>query len=72
MPIKLDVKKSYSDLINEIGHGVLSENEYDNYRQRHGLCQIEVPYKGVPLILFEDIITPFYLFQVKFPFEFRL
>jgi len=32
----------------------------------YGPCQIEVPYKGVLKILFDEVLTPFYLFQVYF------
>jgi len=38
--------------------------ELENSQKLHGPCQIEVPYKGISGIFVDDILSPFYLFQV--------
>ena len=64
MPIKLAYKKTYAIIRTEMAGGVKSNAEYENLMKLNGLCEIEVPYKGVLGILVEEVITPFYLFQV--------
>lgn len=49
-------------------NGILTAEKYRNLSKLYGPCQIDVPYKGVLRILREDVLTPFYIFQVSFTF----
>ena len=44
--------------------GITSDLEYANGKNLYGPCQISIPYKGVLTILFEAMLTPFYVFQI--------
>jgi len=64
MPIKLDCKKPYETIRNTMAEGIKSFEEQQNLLNFYGPCLIDVPYKGICGILFEEVLTPFYLFQI--------
>eukprot|EP01022_Parablepharisma_sp_SALTPOND_P025544 TRINITY_DN598_c0_g1_i1.p2 TRINITY_DN598_c0_g1~~TRINITY_DN598_c0_g1_i1.p2 ORF type:complete len:979 (+),score=86.34 TRINITY_DN598_c0_g1_i1:10743-13679(+) len=41
-----------------------SSLEYKNAFALHGPCQIDVPYKGVGGIFLDEVLSPFYIFQI--------
>lgn len=40
--------------------------DLENAQALFGACQINVPYKGIWGIFVDEILSPFYLFQVAF------
>lgn len=64
LPIKLNCARPYVAVHNELNKGMRTSTEYNNTYALHGPCQIEVPYKGVMGIFFDEVLSPFYLFQV--------
>ncbi len=66
MPIRIDCRKPCASLRSTFGNGIASNSNYEDELKLYGHCQIDVPYKGVLGILIEEVLTPFYLFQVLF------
>lgn len=64
LPIKFETELPYSVLRSELIHGIQSEEKHKDLLKFHGKCQIEVPYKGILRILFEEVLSVFHLFQV--------
>ena len=64
MPTRLRYSRSYLSIQEELSKGMRSREEYENAYRLHGPCQIEVPYKGVLGIFIDEVVSPFYIFQV--------
>lgn len=64
IPVEFDYYKSFSLLISSYSQGVREGEEYFKLVGKYGKCNIEIPDKGVLLLLIESILTPFYVFQI--------
>jgi cation-transporting ATPase 13A2 len=62
-PIEFDVTMTQDKLLKKYGSGN-SEREAANLLEKFGPCQLEVPRKSVPSLLVDEVLNPFYLFQV--------
>ena len=40
------------------------ENEIEKYQKMYGFCELEVPQPNVIKLIFDEILNPFYVFQV--------
>lgn len=63
-PIKFNYSTSCSNIHNTLSKGIGSQEELNNAKAFYGPCQIDVPYKGICAIFIDEILSPFYLFQV--------
>lgn len=63
LPIVFDVEKSYDQIHRLYANGISFPEEYDSYIKKFGKCDIELPKKGIIIILIQEILNPFYLFQ---------
>jgi cation-transporting ATPase 13A3/4/5 len=46
------------------GEGLTTQGMYQQQLMKFGPCNIEVPVRSVPSLLVEEILNPFYLFQI--------
>ena len=46
------------------GDGIKTEGMYQLQLMKFGPCNIDVPVKSVPSLLMQEILNPFYLFQI--------
>lgn len=44
--------------------GISNPSAYNMALQLYGPCNIEVPIKSIPLLLVDEVLNPFYLFQI--------
>lgn len=63
-PIEFDIYKPYSYLIENYTKGVKEGPEYEGLRATFGTCNIEIPDKGIFVLLIGSILNPFYIFQI--------
>jgi len=54
----------YSTVHSKYSGGVSTEADYKMQLIKYGKCNIEVPIKSVPRLLIEEVLNPFYLFQI--------
>ncbi len=64
LPIRMRYNRPYVEIHEELSKGIRSCTDYKNAFNLFGPCQIEVPYKGVLGIFLDEVLSPFYLFQV--------
>ena len=64
LPIKFEFNRPYTYIHEHLSKGMRSHAEYDYNYKMFGPCQIEVPYKGVCGIFADEVLSPFYIFQV--------
>jgi cation-transporting ATPase 13A2 len=64
VPIVFKTSYNYQTLHREHSRGIRTEEEYQLCRIKYGPCNIEVPIKTVPRLLIEEVLNPFYIFQV--------
>ncbi len=64
-PVKLNYTTTSTFIHDTFAQGIKTQAEVQNARTLFGPCQIDVPYKGVLGIIADEIISPFYVFQVK-------
>jgi hypothetical protein len=62
-PIVFQVRDSHQQIIKQFATG-LDTPQVKSARQRYGDCQIVVPRKSLPGLLVDEVLNPFYLFQV--------
>jgi cation-transporting ATPase 13A3/4/5 len=62
-PLFFDVRISYSALIDRFSRGTVPQ-EVEERRRLYGKCEIIVPVKSIPRLLVEEILHPFFVFQV--------
>jgi cation-transporting P-type ATPase 13A2 len=62
--VEFDYYKTFSHLISTYSQGVQEGEEYCELVGKYGKCNIEIPDRGVLLLLIESILTPFYIFQI--------
>jgi len=65
MPIIFDYNLPYSTVHNRYSGGLQNEVDYRMQFIKYGKCNIEVPIKSIPRLLVEEVLNPFYLFQVN-------
>lgn len=53
----------HAQLLEKFSSGI-SDQEHEVALNRYGPCQIVVPRKPIPLLLIDEVLNPFYLFQV--------
>ena len=63
-PIEFDIYKPYSYLIENYSEGVKEGAEYIGLVETFGTCNIEIPDKGIFVLLIGSILNPFYIFQI--------
>ena len=64
MPVELNYYKTYECLHQMYSKGVNEVFEYDQLVTEYGKCNIELPEKTVIQLLFEEVLSPFYVFQI--------
>ena len=64
IPVKLRYSRPYVAIHEELSKGIRGSAEYKSAYALHGPCQIEVPYKGICGIFVDEVLSPFYIFQV--------
>ena len=64
VPIEFDYYQSYSQIVNEFSQGVQEGEQHAKDIQKYGSWNIELPDKGILILLFENVLTPFYIFQM--------
>lgn len=64
VPIEFDYYKPYSYLLSNYKNGVEEGAPYDKIVSMYGKCCISLPEKGNFRLLIENVLTPFYLFQI--------
>ena len=64
-PAKLNYTTTFTNIHNTLAHELRTPAAIQNARKRFGPCQIDVPYKGIFGIIIDDVISPFYIFQVR-------
>lgn len=62
-PIIYDIKQCQSDIINKFSTGI-DEADVEQLKRIYGPCQLEVPRKSIPALLVDEVLNPFYIFQV--------
>lgn len=55
---------NFQDLHSQYSAGIRNIQDYNIQLIKYGKCNIEVPIKSIPRLLTEEILNPFYLFQV--------
>lgn len=61
IPFYFDTGLSYHDLSSL---PALTRSQVKDYQARYGPCQIIVPIKSIPLLLIQEILHPFFVFQL--------
>lgn len=64
MPIEFNWSMPYSKILTMFSSGVQDGDEYNTLVNKYGKCKIVLPEKGTLAILFEQILSPFYIFQI--------
>jgi hypothetical protein len=63
MPLQYENRATFRDL-HQLKSGIKNDIEYHNAVALFGRCEIDIPMKTIPKILYDDIFNPFYVFQV--------
>ena len=66
MPLKFSCERPYTEVREGMSGGILTKEEYENGITMYGSNIIEVEDKGIDRIFLDEVITPFYVFQVCF------
>lgn len=64
-PIIFDCKQPYNDIHRLYSEGFKNPIDYQFELLKYGKCQIDVPMKSLPRLLIEEVLNPFYVFQVN-------
>lgn len=65
LPIRFTLQNLTNYQIHEVhGRGLKDENRYEEKKALYGLNSTEVPEKPIMQILIDEILSPFYLFQI--------
>lgn len=64
VPLEFDYYKTYECLQTTFAQCVQEGKEYDHLVHLYGKCNIKLPEKNLFMMLIEDILNPFYLFQL--------
>lgn len=65
MPIVFDYSLPFATIHSKYSGGIQNEGDYRMQLIKYGKCNIEVPIKSIPRLLIEEVLNPFYLFQVN-------
>ena len=63
-PIEFEYYRSYSVILDTLCKGIKEGQMHEKAIEQYGVCNIELPDKGVLLLLIENVLTPFYIFQI--------
>lgn len=63
-PLFMQTSLSYKNIIDTYGQGIIAEEEIEEKKNLYGKCAILVPMKPIPRLMVEEILHPFYMFQV--------
>lgn len=63
-PIQFNYYQSYSFIHETYSEGISEGEEYSQIEQLYGKWNIVLPDKGIPKLLVEEILNPFYIFQL--------
>ena len=58
-----DIKLSHSEILARHGEGI-EEEDWASLAKRYGECQLTIPRKSIPRLLVDEVLNPFYIFQV--------
>jgi len=58
------VNKQNKEILKEFGQGLTSQETYTQRFTNYGPNSTDVPQKGNLKIIFDEVLSPFYLFQV--------
>jgi P-type E1-E2 ATPase len=64
VPIIFDYKLPYTQIHSKHCMGILEEHDYKLQLVKFGRCEIKVPVKSIPRILIQEVLNPFYIFQI--------
>lgn len=62
-PVMFDILKTQEQILNELSIG-LNKSDIPKLQEVYGPCQLEVPRKSIPKLLIDEVLNPFYIFQV--------
>ena len=63
-PIVFECNLPYEAIHHRYSQGIDLDSKYQSALLKFGPCNIEVPVKSIPRLLVEEILNPFYIFQV--------
>ena len=63
-PLFMQTSLSYKSIIDTYAQGIIAEEEVEEKQNLYGKCAILVPKKAIPRLMVEEILHPFYMFQV--------
>ena len=58
-----NIKYSHSQIHEKYSQGI-DESDWTKLARRYGECQLVIPRKSIPRLLIDEVLNPFYLFQV--------
>ena len=62
-PVVFRVKDTHEAILDKHKNG-MKEDEAHSQRTRYGSCELNVPRKSIPALLVDEVLNPFYIFQV--------
>jgi len=69
-PVQFLLKnKKNSEIIAEMGKGLQDREEYEQRLQTYGKNLTDIPMKSDLKIIIDEILSPFYIFQVAYKFS---
>ena len=64
VPIEFDHYLPYADILKNYSGGISEGEEHKKAIEQYGNCNIDLPDKGIFVLLFENVLSPFYIFQI--------
>lgn len=64
VPVQFDFYKPYTEVHEHYSNGVADGAEYNNLLNQYGGCSIVLPDKNIFRLLVEEILNPFFVFQL--------
>lgn len=64
VPVQFDFYRPYSEVHERYSNGVAEGAEYENLVNQYGKCSIVLPDKNIFRLLVEEILNPFFVFQL--------
>lgn len=66
MPVIFNCNLPYQTIHAKFNAGIISKADYKSKLLKYGKNDIDIPVKSIPTLLIEEIIHPFYVFQVGY------
>jgi cation-transporting ATPase 13A2 len=63
-PLYMPTALSYKEFIDKYEHGLVYEEEVQDRANMYGKCQILVPIKPLPRLVVDELLHPFFVFQL--------